>query len=588
MRLTSIIPIVGLIIFLASCSSTKTTTKAISSNANEKNPSEKGISSMNRDDIKGEELFVEGCHLNIIGQTQQALNIFNQCLQANAQNDAVMYEIASIYNDTKDYNKAATYILQAIKLNPSNKWYKVLALDILEKQNENSKAADIAQQLASQNPDDLDYEFDRAYFLSKAGEYEKAIGVYNQIEAKTGVTENISVEKQKLWDRLHKQDKAIDEIVRLKNAYPTEPRYVAMLADLYMTDNMQDKAFGEIQQLAQLDSTNSQAQFVVADYYRKQGNWEKSFFYLERAFHDPTANIDNEVQVVLSYFPYLQSSGERKQEAITLAKLITQMHPADAKAYSIYGDVLNQVEMDKEALDAYKKSVSLDAGKFMVWEQELFLLSRLEQNDSLLKISQHVIELFPDQPLAYYYNGIAREQAKQYPEAIRAFSRVLAMGTDDGGLKSQIYASLGDCYHFTNDNKVSDSCYEQSISFDPANVYALNNYSYYLAVRGEKLEEAERLSSKVVYTLAPDVANYLDTYAWVLYKLKRYSEAKTWMDKALANSHDNNAALFDHYGDILFQLGDTDNAVEYWKRAKAAGEDNDKIEKKINDRKLYE
>lgn len=579
-----VIIFIGLLLFFASCSTTKQTTSL----ANDKNPSEKGISNKNAEDIKEEQLFVEGCHLRIIGETQQALNIFNQCLQQNPQNDAAMYEIASIYQNSKDYSKAADYISQAIKLNNSNKWYKVLALDVYDNLNRFNEAADISRQLSNQYPDNIDYLFDQAYFLSKAKEFEKAISAYNQIEGKMGITENVSVEKQKLWSKLNKPEKGIEEIIRLKDANPAEPRYVAMLADLYLASNMQDKAFEAIQKLAQLDSTNSQAQFVVAQYYRKQGDWEKSFQYLKRAFKDSTADIDNKVQIILSYFPYLQTNNLRKQEALTLAKLLVEVHPSEAKAYSVCGDVFNQVEMDKEALNAYKKSVSIDGSKFMVWEQVMYLESRLQQNDSLIKTSSHVIELFPDQPLAYYYSGIAKEQAKQYKEAIHSFDRVLLMGVEDHGLKSQLYASLGDCYHFINENKTSDSCYEQSLALDGSNVYALNNYSYYLAVRGEKLDEAEKLSAKVVYTLAPNVANYLDTYAWILYKLKRYSEAKTWIEKALNNTHNENAEMFDHCGDILFQLGDTDNAVQYWKKAKAAGGDNAKIEKKINDRKIYE
>jgi hypothetical protein len=39
---------------------------------------------------------------------------------------------------------------------------------------------------------------------------------------------------------------------------------------------------------------------------------------------------------------------------------------------------------------------------------------------------------------------------------------------------------------------------------------------------------------------------------------------------------------------VLFQLGQTDKAVEEWKKAKSLGKASEFIDKKIADKKLYE
>jgi hypothetical protein len=46
--------------------------------------------------------------------------------------------------------------------------------------------------------------------------------------------------------------------------------------------------------------------------------------------------------------------------------------------------------------------------------------------------------------------------------------------------------------------------------------------------------------------------------------------------------------IIEHYGDILFKLGDVDSAVKQWQKAKGMDETSDLIDKKIADRKLYE
>ena len=116
--------IVTLLIFISCGTSKKISDK--DGYINKSNPSEKGISNKSQSEINQEALFVEACRMRILGENEQAVNLLNQCLFKNPENDAVLYEVASIYLDTKEFNKALQYILPAIKINPTNKWYKIL------------------------------------------------------------------------------------------------------------------------------------------------------------------------------------------------------------------------------------------------------------------------------------------------------------------------------------------------------------------------------------------------------------------------------------------------------------------------------
>ena len=133
----------------------------------------------------------------------------------------------------------------------------------------------------------------------------------------------------------------------------------------------------------------------------------------------------------------------------------------------------------------------------------------------------------------------------------------------------------------------SDKAYEKSIQAKDNNSYALNNYSYYLSLRSKELDKAEQMAKKAV-TLEPQNASFEDTYGWVLYKIGRYEEAETWISKALEDKEAISAEVLEHLGDVLFKLGETDKAVEYWMKAKNKGKGSEFLEKKITDRKLYE
>ena len=86
----------------------------------------------------------------------------------------------------------------------------------------------------------------------------------------------------------------------------------------------------------------------------------------------------------------------------------------------------------------------------------------------------------------------------------------------------------------------------------------------------------------------PDNATYLDTHAWVLYVQGNIEEARKFIEKAVRQSENVSGTIIEHYGDILFKLGDVDGAMRQWQKAKGMDESSDLLDKKIADRQLYE
>jgi tetratricopeptide (TPR) repeat protein len=146
---------------------------------------------------------------------------------------------------------------------------------------------------------------------------------------------------------------------------------------------------------------------------------------------------------------------------------------------------------------------------------------------------------------------------------------------------------LGDAYNGIKEYEKSDKAYEAALDFDPDNDHVLNNYSYFLSLRKEKLDLAEKMSTKLIER-NPEDPTYLDTYAWVLYNLGKFNDAKKYIEKAINFDETNSGTLVEHYGDILFKLGDVDSAVEQWEKARKLNDTTELLDKKIADRQLYE
>lgn len=86
----------------------------------------------------------------------------------------------------------------------------------------------------------------------------------------------------------------------------------------------------------------------------------------------------------------------------------------------------------------------------------------------------------------------------------------------------------------------------------------------------------------------PTNPTYLDTHAWVLFKKKNYSLAKFYMETALSNGGSENPTLLEHYGDILMMLEKTDEALDYWNRAKQLGSDSATLDRKIKEKRYID
>lgn len=110
-----------------------------------------------------------------------------------------------------------------------------------------------------------------------------------------------------------------------------------------------------------------------------------------------------------------------------------------------------------------------------------------------------------------------------------------------------------------------------------------NSLGYIFADHDYKLNDALRYLLKAV-ELDPENGAIADSYAWILFKLKRCEEAKKEILRAIELLGDDvDATITDHAGDIFNALGDKAAAREYWEKALSldGDVDFDVIERKL-------
>ncbi len=545
----------------------------------------KKVSQPEEDKFKA--LYYDGLEQKVMGNPAEAMSFFRLCLAIEPSDPAANFEVSELLGANKMPDSSLVYIGRAVSGDPGNIWYRYFYAQNLQELGRYKDVVKVYQDLVKAHPDNTDLYYKLALAQIQAGQYKESVETYNSLEKKMGSQdEDISMNKIEILEKVKEYTKAEEEIQKLIKSDSAVPQYHDMLGNLYELEGKREKAFYEYKKVEEIHPHDPMVHLSLADYYKNRNQDKEAYEELEKAFDEPSLDIDTKIRIIYGLSTFTNSDSIFTQ-AMTLTKKMIAANPSEPRAHVIYAELLKRNNSLEPARNQYRVAISEDSSKYSYWNNLLDLEGQLNDNKDLEKESREAIGLFPTNAQLYYYNGFANMQLKNFDDALGAFKSGISYVLNDSTLLELFYENLGDVNYYVRRFSASDSAYEQALKINPNNDGVLNNYSYYLSVRDTNLAMAEKMSKKA-NQLAPNKNVYEDTYAWILYMSGRYPEAKEWEYKSLMAGGDKDVTVLEHYGDILFKVGDKDLAVEYWIKAKEKGAASELLEKKIKNKQLYE
>jgi tetratricopeptide (TPR) repeat protein len=534
---------------------------------------------------EAEAYFTEGMKHFMMEDYEKAVPSYQKALEITPDNAGIFYALANNYQKLKEEEKALVFAEKAVQQDPENAIYGELLADLYVRKRKYEQAARVYQNLISQNPTKAEYHVEQAAVYIFDNQYDDALKAYDRAERIMGVNEEITRQKQMVLMKIGKVDDAVKEGEKLVLSDPEEIEFSIDQAELLMSNKQNDKAIPYLEKILKMNPENAQAHVMLAQLYQEKGDIDKCNRELELAFADNNLDATTKARILMGYMGMIKDDKSR-ETAFNLVKSLVKQNPNDPKSHAIYGDLLLQKGDEKGARDEYVKAARLDKSVNEVWGNIINMDFRLRQVDSAIVHSEEAIEVFPNQSAFWYYNGSAYYQKRNHAKAVESLEEARRLAPEGSDLTQHIYALLGDTYNSLNKHEKSDESYEAALKEDPNNDHVLNNYSYFLSLRKVKLERAAQMAETLVQK-HPDNSTYLDTYAWVLYVMKDYKKAKLYLERAV-ELNKASGVIVEHYGDVLYQLGEKDKAVEQWKKAKTVGTTSSLIDKKIAEMKLIE
>ncbi len=532
------------------------------------------------------DLFARGVIAKQAGNYEEALELFIRAHEVNPKDAATSYETSRILILMGRSDEALVEAENAITNDPDNIWYKAHFAKVSRINENYDDYVKAYEELVEQNPFDLNFVYELAFAYQFTGDYKKAIGAFDKIEELMGINERITNQKAEFYAKIGEPDKGVKEFENLIDTNPDDPRYYALLAEYCAKNGIDEKVIWAYEKIVEINPEDPYVHISLADYYLKNGDAERSFNELKTGLSNPALELKTKINVLVNYYKG-ELSEEQKSQALELSEILMEVHDGDPIAGSFYASMLYENEEFKKAAPLFRDIIDEGNASYVIWEQLLFCDLYMEDYKSLAKDSEECIDLFPNYPLPYFFAGVGNFQIRDFVKAQAFLESGKDFVVNNNALLEQFYSTLGDTYNELENYEASYAAYDKALKLNPDNSVVLNNYAYYLSLRSMHLDKAKEMALKSV-EMDPYNSNNLDTYAWVLYKMGDFEEALEWIEKAYNNSGSGSGAVLEHYGDILYQLGEEEKAFNFWEQAKEKSGYSDLLDKKIENRKLYE
>ncbi|WP_190277250.1 tetratricopeptide repeat protein [Taibaiella lutea] len=540
---------------------------------------------------KTDALFMDAVNAKMQDDKEDAFRIFSQLASISPDNATIHYELSRLWLDRNNVDYSIKESKKAVQLDSNNKWIQMQYADLLAYSGSFSEAASIYKKIALKERSPEEYLIRQAALLQKAKEYDEALKVYDQLVIYLGEDdETLLLQREQLFLSKNDIEGAANEVRKLIKFYPNDPQYAILLAAVYENNNLKDKAAVAYEEMSRRFPDDAEVQTAILKYCLRNKDLKSVMAHLEVIVLNQKLSAQERTDMLLPFVQNRNLDTNIRKETMELIHKFAYQEPPQKEPVFLLANVMVADGNLDEALIEYKRILAMDSSYYAPWQQVMYIYSIKSQQDSVIHYSNRAVNIFPKEYMSYYLGGLAYNQKGENRPSIQYLNMALKNVPErNAAAQVDVLIALGDVYNTVSNFHSSDSCYEAALIIQPNNATALNNFGYYLSVRGEKLDKAEKMSAKSL-RLRPNEANFLDTYGWILYRQGKFREAKDYVLKAISMTSpaEDDTSLWDHLGDIEYKSGDKQKALEYWNKAASKGMKSAVLEQKIREQKLHD
>ncbi len=268
-------------------------------------------------------------------------------------------------------------------------------------------------------------------------------------------------------------------------------------------------------------------------------------------------------------------TGNIEAASATLNK-IAELDPQNHVAFFLLGDFAAEQDNWVEAARNFRLAVEIDPDNVQYWINLAAALSELDNSLELLNLTEQTLRLFPQEPRFYDIRAGVLEKQGRNAEALTMLEKSIAVDST----RLTPYLNKAYLHHKLKEWDLSEVAYEQALKISPDEALVLNNFAYMLAERNARVDDAMRMVNRSL-ELDPENMSYVDTKAWIYYRMGRYKDALDEINRVFAQEGNENSELYEHLGYILKAMNRNDEAKEAWRNGLKLDPENEELRRLV-------
>ncbi len=516
------------------------------------------------------------------------------------------YLEGALYDFQDQYVQALIEYYQALLYDSTSaQIYKAIARDMMRLQNYESAIEYLkkAYKLDPRDPEILNYLGESYYNLKK---FRQAISYYEKLFEKMPTNETVRNNLIFLYNSLKMYPQLAELYHKLQEIYPENDEYVMQYALTLIKAGDLDRAERALQEVIRRDSTQVAAYFLLGSIYEKRQQDDRAIEIYKRILkfapdsHEAINNLytflrkrEDWQSIEKIFGGLLQQDSTNIQVRLILAETYFFRKEFD-KARSLLEPVLEDERFRPTALEMLGR-IAFQEQKFDEAENYFSLLTKEQPENRFgwiflailynrqhnygesIRVLRQALGVLPDNTDILSLYGNTLMQAGQDSAALEPLEKANRLAPED----IDIIAALANVYDRLKMWDKCDSLYEAALLKYPDNALLLNNYSYSLSERGEKLDRALQMAQRALEQ-EPDNGAYLDTMGWIYFKLGDYQKALEYIQEAV-KVREESAEVLEHLGDVYQKLNQPEKAREYWQKALEKDPENEELKQKLQE-----
>jgi tetratricopeptide (TPR) repeat protein len=520
----------------------------------------------------------------ITGRDEMAARALERALVYDPDNPQITLLLADTLLRLHKADQALGFVEGIIKRRPTGVEVYELLARVLTAVGREKEITPRLEEAAARDKRNIPLQYALADRYREVGQVDKAEALYKQLltaqpNPQTYPSLAASLLKRKKADELLKV--LSDAYARPATRAAIEPQILAAASDDAVSEAMLDAGFRNLS--ARPPTLPETAYLVLKSIATANRPPESRNRRLEKLLKLHRLHLEQEPSALV--YSEIADTEVRMGRFADAAATVEQMfakYPGEKSVRTLA--ILAEYQRRAGRLDAAKATIAqamkLGGNEAESQYQVTTVLTKLGMVDDAVRILRDLTAKDPNNPLYELDLGQTLARFSRNEEAIKVLEGMVKRYGNNDELLRFIRSSLSVVYVQMGNLAKGESELEQVLENNPDEPGTNNDLGYLYADQGKNLEKAESMIRKALQD-KPNEYAYLDSLGWVLFKRGKIQEALQSLMKAAERMKPerdelglgDDPTIFEHLGDVYFQLHEFDKAEDSWRKALKAAEE---------------